>query len=320
MKIEKIQLSEKLEQVTLTAYVLEDSPEMTKGIKRPGVLVCPGGAYMFCSDREAEPIALKFAAMGYHAFVLRYSVYSNSGIKFPQPGKTPAYEPGMYPGPMQEIGKAMLAIREHGEEWRVDADKIILTGYSAGAHNCAMYAVYWNSGQIAGALGVEPALLKPAAAVLGYGMYDYLKLNVVHKNSENPMDYRLFQDVNFAYFGTDDPTDEAFAAASPARHITQDTPPMFLWATSEDNVVPVRNTIWMAEALSAAKVPFEVHIYEAGSHGLATADQLSSEAKEQISQDVANWLECAKRWLLKRFALELPEKCQVWSPELMTSE
>ncbi|KAI4439686.1 alpha/beta hydrolase [Schaedlerella arabinosiphila] len=317
MKIEKILLSEKLEHVTLTAYVLEDSPETTKGIKRPGVLICPGGAYMFCSDREAEPIALKFAAMGYHAFVLRYSVYSNSGIQFPQPGKTPPYEPGMFPGPMREIGKAMLAIREHGEDWKVDADKIILTGYSAGAHNCAMYAVYWNSGRVAGALGADPALLKPAAAVLGYGMYDYLRLKEIHKNSEDPMDYRLFQDVNFAYFGTDAPDDEAFAAASPALHVTKDTPPMFLWATCEDNVVPVRNTVWMAEALSAAKVPFEVHIYEKGSHGLSAADQLSAEAKEQISPDVADWLECAERWLLKRFALELPEKCPVWSPDQM---
>jgi len=317
MKIEKLHLSDKLEKVTLTAYVLDDSPETTKGIKRPGILICPGGAYMFCSDREAEPIALKFAAMGYHAFVLRYSVYSNSGNQFPQPGKTPVYEPGMFPGPMQEIGKAMLAIREHGEEWKVDADKIILTGYSAGAHNCAMYSVYWNCEQVAGVLGADPALLKPAAAVLGYGMYDYVRLKEIHKNSDNPMDYRLFQDVNYAYFGSDDPDEEAFAAASPALHVTKDTPPMFLWATCEDNVVPVRNTIWMAEALSAAKVPFEVHIYEKGPHGLSTANQLSAEAKEQISPDVADWLGCSERWLLKRFALELPEKCPVWSPDQM---
>lgn len=320
MKIEKMQLSEELEQVTLTAYVLDDSPETTKGVKRPGILICPGGAYMFCSDREAEPIALKFAAMGYHAFVLRYSVYSNSGIKFPQPGKTPAYKPGMFPGPMQEIGKAMLTIREHEEEWKVDADKIVLTGYSAGAHNCAMYAVYWNSDNVAGFLDVKPELIKPAAAVLGYGMYDYVKLNEIHKNSENPMDYRMFCDVNFAYFGTDDPDDETFDTASPARHVTKDTPPMFLWATCEDNVVPVRNTIWMAEALSAAKVPFEVHIYERGAHGLSTAGQLSAEAKEQISPDVENWLECAERWLLKRFSLEIPEKCPVWSPDLLIEE
>ncbi len=61
--------------VTLTSYVIADSSETTKKIRRPGILICPGGAYLFCSDREAEPVALRFAAMGYHAFVLRYSVY-----------------------------------------------------------------------------------------------------------------------------------------------------------------------------------------------------------------------------------------------------
>jgi len=76
MRIEKIKLYENREDVTLTTYVLEDSHEMLNGKKRPAILVCPGGAYAFCSDREAEPVALKYASMGYHAFVLRYSVYN----------------------------------------------------------------------------------------------------------------------------------------------------------------------------------------------------------------------------------------------------
>ena len=61
---------------------------------------------MFNSDREAEPAAIRFASMGYHAFVLRYSVYSNSGISFPVPGRSPAYEKSVFPGSMREIGMA----------------------------------------------------------------------------------------------------------------------------------------------------------------------------------------------------------------------
>ena len=68
-----IQLYEERPDVSLTTYVLADSPELLKGKRRPAVLICPGGAYLNCSDREAEPVALRFAAMGYHAFVLRYS-------------------------------------------------------------------------------------------------------------------------------------------------------------------------------------------------------------------------------------------------------
>ena len=65
MKVERLQLYEDRPDVTLTTYILDDSPEMIPGQKRPAVLVCPGGGYIFCSDREAEPVALRFAAMGY---------------------------------------------------------------------------------------------------------------------------------------------------------------------------------------------------------------------------------------------------------------
>ena len=64
MKTEVIKLYENREDVTLTTYVLQDSPEMLAGGKRPAILICPGGGYMGCSDREAEPIAMKFASMG----------------------------------------------------------------------------------------------------------------------------------------------------------------------------------------------------------------------------------------------------------------
>ena len=151
MKIEQFYLYEDDPKVTLTAYILDDSPELTNGRKRPAVLVCPGGAYMFTSDREAEPAAIRFASMGYHAFVLRYSVYSNGGVKFPVPGESPAYKKSVYPGPMLEIGMAMLLIRAHAEAWKVDMDRIILNGGSAGANNCAEFAVHWNDPELSGA-------------------------------------------------------------------------------------------------------------------------------------------------------------------------
>ena len=75
MKTEIIQLYPQNENVTLTSYIINDSVEMLNGKKRPAILICPGGGYLDLSDREAEPVALKFNAMGYHAFVLRYSVY-----------------------------------------------------------------------------------------------------------------------------------------------------------------------------------------------------------------------------------------------------
>jgi acetyl esterase/lipase len=75
MQIVTIELVEDRQGVTLTTYVPDNSPERLNGSKRPAVLVCPGG-YIRCSDREARPVALRFVAMGYQAFVLRYSTYS----------------------------------------------------------------------------------------------------------------------------------------------------------------------------------------------------------------------------------------------------
>ena len=82
MKTEIIKIYDNRDDVTLTTYILQDSLEMLAGKARPAILICPGGAYLNCSDREAEPIAMKFASMGYHTFVLRYSVYCEGGKEF----------------------------------------------------------------------------------------------------------------------------------------------------------------------------------------------------------------------------------------------
>jgi acetyl esterase/lipase len=91
---------------------------------------------------------------------------------------------------------------------------------------------------------------------------------------------------------------------------------MFLWATREDNTVPVDQTLAMALAMEAAGVPCETHIFENGDHGLSTADQSAAQAKEQIRPDVAVWMSLAETWLQKRFALDLPDKCPDWREAL----
>ena len=316
MKIEQFYLYDDDPKVTLTTYILDDSPEMLMGKKRPAVLVCPGGAYMFCSDREAEPAAIRFAAMGYHAFVLRYSVYSNGGENFPIPGKSPAYPKSVYPGPVREIGMAMKLIRAHAEEWKVDMDKIILNGGSAGANNCAEFAVHWNDPDLCEAIGAKPEEIRPAAAVLAYGVYDYVLMQKTLEKIGDLSRLELNRGFNLAAFGDPDASEETLAKGSPINYVSKDTPPMFLWATREDSTVPVNQTIAMALALEEAGVPCETHIFENGDHGLSTADQSSAQAKEQIRADVSVWMNLAETWLLKRFALPVLEKCPDWRREL----
>ncbi len=126
------------EGVTLTTYLLDSSPEMAHIGKRGSVLICTGGAYKFCSDREAEPIAMHFLGMGYNAFILRYSLNENS----------------IFPKPLEDADEAMAFIIENAEDWNVDTEKIAVCGFSAGGH-------------LAAALGTM-GKVRPAAMILAY--------------------------------------------------------------------------------------------------------------------------------------------------------
>lgn len=127
--------------VSLTANLLDNSPEMKNMDKRPAVLVIPGGGYSFCSDREAEPIAMLFALEGYHTFVLRYTVgQRNTDYCFDQS--------------FEDAKKALKYIRDNAEEFGVDSEKIAAIGFSAGGHLCSAL----------GTLSEE----KPNALILAY--------------------------------------------------------------------------------------------------------------------------------------------------------
>ncbi len=298
------------EDVSLTTYVLADSQEMLAGKARPAVIVCPGGAYLSCSDREGEPVALRFNAMGYHAFVLRYSVYSeNKGGMLFGGDKDAQSKPWLtHPAPMRDIARAMLEIRAHAAEWKVDMEKIALCGFSAGAHNCAMYSVYWDKPVMREPFGVEAEALRPAATILGYTLSDYCFMEQAAGGSEDPMARGLFEMSNLAFTGQRRPGPELLEAISPARLVTKATPPMFLWATAGDRLVPVQHSTLMATALANAGVPFEMHIFEQGDHGLALADQSTAHDVGQLNPDAAKWAGLCQAWLEKRFALNLPQE------------
>lgn len=299
MRCERLTLRPERPDVTLTTYVLDESPELRS--PRPAVLILPGGAYLGCSDREGEPIALTFAALGYHAFVLRYSTWSE-GAPFGE-GIEEAMSAGMtakphvqHPAPVTDVGRAMLAIRQRAEQWRVDADRIVVVGFSAGGHNAAMYGTHWHRPLLTDALGVEAAALRPAALVLGYPLADYTRLKAWMSGADEGT-RGLMAAANVALLGQPDLDPATEAAVSPVRHVDAHTPPTFLWHTAADGLVPVQHTLVLATALADAGVPFEVHVLQNGGHGLALATPATATAPEQVDDDAATWFGRCARWL-----------------------
>ncbi|MEW9052881.1 MAG: alpha/beta hydrolase [Neobacillus sp.] len=139
MKVEKIVLNEE-RNVTLTAYLQEVGGEFQYVTKRPAIMVLPGGGYQFCSDREADPVALAYLKAGYQVFILRYSVKANS----------------IWPNPLNDYEQAMELIRSKKEEWCLYEDKIAVVGFSAGGHLASCAATMSNN--------------RPNAAILGYAV------------------------------------------------------------------------------------------------------------------------------------------------------
>lgn len=120
------------------AYLLDCEITLGQEKNRPAILVCPGGGYLYCSPREAEPVALRYCARGYHAFILRYST---------------GWDAGNF-SPLQEVSWLIGHIREHADEWHIAPEKIATCGFSAGGHLALA----------AGILGEN----KPNAMILNY--------------------------------------------------------------------------------------------------------------------------------------------------------
>lgn len=301
MKTEVIRLKEGRDDVTLSSYILQDSPDLLAGKARPAILICPGGGYFNCSDGEAEPVALRFAGLGYHCFVLRYSTYCGAARGLPDLSAPPVPKPeNLHPAPMDEIGLALRVICAHAAQWHVDKARVAVCGFSAGGHNAAMFATHWHE---------NPDNPRPAAAILGYPLTDYV-FKHEYEARQTGFVTDFFHASDAVFLGTPEPSEALLKEVSPARNVSDKTPPCFIWATAADELVPVQHSLLMAQALSGAGVPFELHIFEEGQHGLSLADQASAAALSQCSRDVAAWTELAGRWLQKRFALPLPEKTE----------
>ena len=280
MEVRTIPIREDAAHIHLVAYLLHNSAEFQVDQPRPAVIVCPGGGYMGTSDREAEPIALRFLAHGYHAFVQRYSVQTR------------------LPAPMRDLARAIALVRQNAREWFVNPNQIAVCGFSAGGHLAASLGVFWDKPFLTEPLGLSPEQVKPNALILCYAVTD-LKVLVKGAQVLGLDGQPIFdaQSILAILYGFPTPSQALRDQYRLDLQVSPATPPSFIWHTTDDEVVPVDNALRFAAALDQHRVPFELHIFETGIHGLALADEVTEVAGRFVSPDSQIWVELALNWL-----------------------
>lgn len=301
MNVDKILIWENDTNVYIEKYIIKNSKEFQFNQKRPVVIICPGGGYISTSDREAEPIALKFLAKGYQAIVLRYSTYYGTELPLDIQNKPKGNDNSIFPKPLFDLAKTMLLVHEKNEDWFIDTNNIVICGFSAGAHLCASLATMWKSDLLMKKFNTSPELFKPSQVILGYGIYDFSMNNrVFQRNTDIRM--KIFLDLfNQSIFGNESPSEEQFKFASPLHKISIETPPCFLWHTANDNVALVENSLKFSLELTKHSVPYELHIFENGPHGLSASDRTSSSNEFDCIDSISKWMDLCFIWLNKNF-------------------
>lgn len=227
----------------------------------PAIIVVPGGCYTRCSKREGEPVAARWYSYGYNAFVLDYSVVDKT-----------------FPTAMLELAAAVRFVRANRETLRC-TDKVIVCGFSAGGHLAASLGVYSSHEKYAKMFGGRENI-RIDKLILSYPVITSGEYS--HKESC----------ANIA------PTNELMEVISLEKHMTPDFPETFIWHCADDKTVPVENSLMLAAELSRYSVPFELHIFPSGGHGIALCDTTTMKDNDPkyINPTAAQWTELALRW------------------------
>ena len=222
---------------------------------RGAVVVVPGGGYCMKADHEGAPIAEMLNQAGVSAYVLDYRV-----------------KPCHMLAPLADAMRAIRLVRSMGYE------KVAILGFSAGGHLTCTAATLYDAGDPDAAdplerLSSRPDAFIPCYAVVSFGAFTHRGSRESLLGQENADNWELVRKF------------------SNELHITPDTPEAFIWHTAADQAVPVENSLNLALALSAQGVPYEMHIFPQGRHGLGLAEEF---------EDVKQWTALLQKWLVLR--------------------
>ena len=225
----------------MNAYLLND------GAEHGAVIIFPGGGYSVkMMTYEGEDVALKFNELGFHAFVVDY----RCGMD--------AYP---FPAPQEDAFRAVKLVRGHAKEWNVIPDRIATCGFSAGGHLCCSTAVWFREIKADNGDEYDAVSARPDAVIPCYAVVSAFASDHPHTGSFNN---RL---------NTAKPKEADLHRLACDEHVKPDSPPAFIWHTASDQVVPYENATLFAAAYRKQGVPFELHLYPYGPHGLGIGTQ-----------------------------------------------
>jgi acetyl esterase/lipase len=218
---------------TITAFLAD--PALSSGA---AMVICPGGGYGGLADHEGAGYARWLAGHGIAGVVLKYRLGS-AGYR--------------HPAMLNDAARALRLVRAKAEEWKLDAKRVGIMGSSAGGHLAATLLTHFDAGDAASADAIERQSCRPDLGVLCYAVITMGP--DTHQGSKQNL------------LGKD-PSPELVTLLSNELQVTPQTPPCFVWSTDEDKTVKVENSLSFALALRKAGVPFDLHIYEKGGHGM----------------------------------------------------
>ncbi|MBO4354241.1 MAG: alpha/beta hydrolase [Clostridia bacterium] len=247
--------------------------------KYPAMIICPGGGYSMCAKCEGEPIMTSFFAAGVQCFILRYTAVSEDNT-------------ARYPTQHLQLAAAFDYVRENADKYRIDKNAVGLIGFSAGGHLAGSFAAgLWYTENYAETLGVKRENLRPNASALGYPVLTFVgptnlwtvKNLLGDKKDDQAMKERLsYENI-----------------------VGEHTPPTYIWHTCTDDIVPIEGTIIAMGALSKNKVPFTVHVFPEGGHGLSRATRLMGDGVSKIPPAyIASWMNECVAWFLRTVGYE----------------
>ena len=249
--------NEDVDKPLLTVF-LPVAPNATK----TGVVVAPGGSYThLATEKEGYAIARWLNERGVAAFVLTYRL-------------GPKYH---FPVELEDAQRAIRMVRAHAEDWAVATDHVGMWGFSAGGHLTATAGTHFDAGNSSASDLVDREGSRPDFLMLGYPVITFHEPDLHRGSLKN-----LLGDM---------PDPKLVDSLSEETQVTKDTPPTFLFTTTDDKTVPVMNSVMFYSALVKAGVPAEMHIFQHGAHGAGLAA-----ANPQLSV----WPDLVAKWMRER--------------------